>query len=247
MRFHRPAHGTIVAYTALVVALGGTSYAAVTVTGQQVKNSSLTGLDVKNGTLTGNDIKKKSVPVDRLSGGLPTGPVGPVGPAGPRGLTGEPDYTRVYDKPAADARFLAKGAKAVDADTLDGLDSSAYARGNAVFESTTRDVAQASSETLLTLPGWGTVAVLNCNASFANVGLSRDSSGSLSSLWTSSSATPAGGSAGTNWASAGSYSAPSGWVRYTLAKASAVADIEVHGRWNGAGCTFAITAARYTN
>src|SRR4051795_6985695 len=229
MRFHRPSHGTIVAYTALAVALGGTSYAAVNVTGRQVKDSSLTGRDVRNGSLTGNDIKKRSVPIDRLRGALPTGPVGPAGPAGAKG---EPDASKFYDKPAADGRFLAKTAKATDADTLDGLDSTAFARGGAAFDSASLDVPAGSSQTLLALPGWGSVAVLNCNSTTANVALTRDPAG-ITSLWTSTSTTPAGGSAGTNWASAGSYSGPSGWNHYRMARADAVADIEVFGRWNG--------------
>jgi hypothetical protein len=244
MRLHRPAHGTIVAYTALVVALGGTSYAAVTVTGKQVKDSSLTGRDIRNGTLTGDDVKKRSVPVDRLLGKLPAGPTGPTGPAGAKGPAGEPDYSRVYDKPSADARFLGKTAKAVDADSLDGRDGSAYAQGRVTFDTVSRDVAASSSETLIDVPGWATLSVLNCNASFANVGLVRNTG--PSTVWYATSAAPAGGSAGTNWASVGSYSAPTGWVRYTLSGPAGVTDIEAHGRWNGTGCSFAVTVARHT-
>jgi hypothetical protein len=68
----RPGYANVVATLALVVALGGTSYAAVKVTGKDVKNNSLTGKDVKNNSLTGKDLKKQSVPLDRLSGSLPT-------------------------------------------------------------------------------------------------------------------------------------------------------------------------------
>ena len=68
----RPGYANVVATLALVVAMGGTSYAAVKITGKDVKNSSLTGKDVKNESLTGKDIKKRSVPLDRLSGSLPT-------------------------------------------------------------------------------------------------------------------------------------------------------------------------------
>lgn len=39
------------------LALGGSSYAAITITGRNVRNSSLTGRDVKNNSLTGADIK----------------------------------------------------------------------------------------------------------------------------------------------------------------------------------------------
>ncbi len=40
-------HTTVVAYLAFFVALGGTSYAALTITGKNVKNSLLTGKDVR--------------------------------------------------------------------------------------------------------------------------------------------------------------------------------------------------------
>jgi hypothetical protein len=59
---HRPRYANVTATLALVVALGGTSYAVTQVTGK----------DVKNGSLSGKDIKKKSVPLDRLKGSLPT-------------------------------------------------------------------------------------------------------------------------------------------------------------------------------
>jgi hypothetical protein len=47
-----PSPSMAVALTALAVALGGTSYAAVTITGKNVRNSSLTGADIKNNSLT---------------------------------------------------------------------------------------------------------------------------------------------------------------------------------------------------
>jgi hypothetical protein len=39
--------GTVVAYLALFAALGGSAYAAVTVTGKDIKNGTVTGKDVK--------------------------------------------------------------------------------------------------------------------------------------------------------------------------------------------------------
>ena len=43
-----PRHGTAVAYLALFAALGGSAYAAVTVTGKNIKDGTVTGRDVKN-------------------------------------------------------------------------------------------------------------------------------------------------------------------------------------------------------
>lgn len=99
-RFGRPSPSMIVAMCALMVALGGTSYAAVTITGKNVKNSSLTGSDIKNSSLTGSDVKNSSltsgdikngsiVPADIKGGVLPAGPQGPTGPEGPKGDKGD--------------------------------------------------------------------------------------------------------------------------------------------------------------
>ena len=79
-----------VAYLALFVALGGTSFAAATViTGKNVKDSSLTGADVKKGSLTGSDVKNKSLAPADFNGSV-TGPQGATGPQGPKGATGAP-------------------------------------------------------------------------------------------------------------------------------------------------------------
>jgi len=82
-----------VAYLALFVALGGTSFAAATViTGKDVKNSSLTGKDVKNSSLTGGDVKNKSLSPKDFNGSVegPQGDTGPQGVPGAKGNTGEP-------------------------------------------------------------------------------------------------------------------------------------------------------------
>lgn len=82
-------HATVVAYLALFVAVGGTSYAALTITGKNVKDSSLSGLDIKNSTLTGADVKNRSLRArDFRAGQLPAGPQGPPGVQGPAGAQG---------------------------------------------------------------------------------------------------------------------------------------------------------------
>jgi hypothetical protein len=77
-------HSTAVAYLALFAALGGSAYAAVTVTGSNIKDGTITGKDVKNRSLGTN---KLSVGAVRSLAGSP-GPAGPAGPAGPRGVAG---------------------------------------------------------------------------------------------------------------------------------------------------------------
>ena len=76
----------LVAYLALFVALGGTSYAAVklprnSVGNAQLRSNSVTAAKVRNGTLQR---------VDFAAGQLPAGPVGPPGPKGDPGAPGAP-------------------------------------------------------------------------------------------------------------------------------------------------------------
>jgi Collagen triple helix repeat (20 copies) len=89
-------HGTAVAYLALFAALGGSAYAAVTVTGKNIKDGTITGRDVKNRSLDTN--KLSTTAVSSLAGqrgpagpqgdkGEP-GPLGPTGATGPKGATG---------------------------------------------------------------------------------------------------------------------------------------------------------------
>jgi hypothetical protein len=49
-------HTTVVAYLALFVALGGSAYAAATITGADIVDRSLTGVDVRNGTIRSADV-----------------------------------------------------------------------------------------------------------------------------------------------------------------------------------------------
>jgi hypothetical protein len=74
----RPSPSLVISIVALVVALGGTGYAAVTVTGKQIKDSSITGRDVKNKSLTKKDFK-----------GSVAGPRGATGAQGAKGDKGD--------------------------------------------------------------------------------------------------------------------------------------------------------------
>jgi hypothetical protein len=57
----RPSVATVLSLIALFAALGGTSYAAATISGKQVKNSSLTGADIKNNSIGGADVKESKL------------------------------------------------------------------------------------------------------------------------------------------------------------------------------------------
>ena len=108
-RIPRPSAAMLVASAALFAAIGGTSYAALMVT----------GANVANGTLTGVDMAKKSIPPKKLK---------------PNSIGG----TRVKESTlgtvpsaahatTADTALNADNAtKAADADKLDGLDSSVF-------------------------------------------------------------------------------------------------------------------------
>lgn len=91
---HRPSPSMVVSILALIVALGGTSYAAIklpknSVGSKQIKNNAVTGAKVKTGSLSGSDIKNHSLTgSDLASGAIPAGAQGPVGPPGPKGDTG---------------------------------------------------------------------------------------------------------------------------------------------------------------
>ena len=87
-------HGTAVAYLALFAALGGSAYAAVTVTGKNIKDGTVTGRDVKNSSLGKN--KLSATAVSSLTGQRgpagaqgPKGDPGQQGPQGPKGDTGD--------------------------------------------------------------------------------------------------------------------------------------------------------------
>jgi hypothetical protein len=82
-------HTTAVAYVALFAALGGSAYAAVTVTGKQIKDGTLTGKDVKNRSLGAGKLSASAL--GSLAG--ERGPAGPQGGPGPKGDPGKQGAT----------------------------------------------------------------------------------------------------------------------------------------------------------
>jgi hypothetical protein len=81
-------YANVMATTAVFIALGGSSYAALRVTGRDVPTDALTGADIKN--LTGKDVKNKSLTKEDFRGSVrgPRGFQGPPGPAGAPGAQG---------------------------------------------------------------------------------------------------------------------------------------------------------------
>jgi len=108
-----PKHSTVVAYVALFIALGGTSYAAVklpknSVGGTQIKANAVTSGKVKNGSLRKADFKASDLPVGPAGAQGAQGLQGPKGDKGDQGLQGlqgptgnvGPATTRFFQHPS---------------------------------------------------------------------------------------------------------------------------------------------------
>lgn len=87
-------YANVTATIALVIALGGTSYAAVTlphnsVGAAQIKSNAVNATKIKNGSVTGTDVKDGSLTkFDFEFGQLVAGSAGPAGPTGAKGDAG---------------------------------------------------------------------------------------------------------------------------------------------------------------
>ncbi len=92
----RPSPATVIAAIALLVALGGTGYAATALPADsvgtaQLKDNAVISAKVRNGSLLRVDFARGQLPAGpRGLPGLagPAGPTGPTGPAGPAGPAG---------------------------------------------------------------------------------------------------------------------------------------------------------------
>lgn len=84
-----PTAASMVAVAALVVTLGGSSYAVGvaknSVSSSSIRNGTVRGVDIRNDSLTGADLRESSLVGLR---GLP-GPAGPTGETGPPGPAGQ--------------------------------------------------------------------------------------------------------------------------------------------------------------
>lgn len=119
----------LVAYLALFVALGGTSYAAArnSIGTREIKNNSVRGRDVRNRSLTGTDIKDRSLGrLDFKAGQLKAGPRGLRGPTGASGrsaLTPLRRGERVYGEWSLQSTATEDGAFSVPIPAPTQIDS----------------------------------------------------------------------------------------------------------------------------
>jgi hypothetical protein len=87
----RITYANVVATLALFIALGGTAWAAATITSAEVKDRSLIARDIKLASLTGAEVKNGSLAEADLSAAAKAslkGAAGATGPAGPAGANG---------------------------------------------------------------------------------------------------------------------------------------------------------------
>ena len=92
LRKRLPSPAMTVACVALVVALGGTGYAAIvlpknSVGTTQLKNNAVVSSKVKDGSLLAADFKSGQLPAGAAGPAGPAGATGAAGPAGPAGAT----------------------------------------------------------------------------------------------------------------------------------------------------------------
>ena len=94
----RLSYANVTATLALFVALGGTSYAAITlprnsVGSKQIRANAVGTAELKRGAVKSRDIRQRTIGVGDISTAArtslrgATGPAGPQGPAGPSGVT----------------------------------------------------------------------------------------------------------------------------------------------------------------
>jgi hypothetical protein len=107
-KIRRPSAAMLVACAALFSAVGGTSYAALKLTGADIVNGSLTGVEFKKKSVKGDRLKKNTVDGSRVK----ESSLGTVPSAS-------------HATSADTALTAGTATKAADADKLDGIDSAA--------------------------------------------------------------------------------------------------------------------------
>jgi hypothetical protein len=141
MRIPRPSASMLVATAALFAALGGTSYAALKITGANVANGSLTGVDMANKSIGPKKLKPDSI------GG-----------------------TRINESTLA---TVPSAQHAAGADTLDGLDSTAFMKSTQrLFEANHGSVADFGDGAIL-----GTLESIPAGSYFVTAKLGYDNDG----------------------------------------------------------------------
>jgi hypothetical protein len=107
-------YANVMATIAVFIALGGSSYAALRITGKNVTDGTLSGKDIKNQSLTGGDVKNGTLaPTDFKRDALPAGPRGEQGPQGEPGPPGAPASVAGYGGRASNFVLNGSGSTVV--------------------------------------------------------------------------------------------------------------------------------------
>ena len=151
--FRSTSYANVASTAALVIALGGTSYAAITITGANITDGTVTTADIKNNNLTTGDIKDATLRLRDFSStakaglkgatglpmaaGRPAGPAeGAAAPTGPPDQPGPPGATGASRRHRSDgpdrARWAPQGPAGV---VTDGSVTTAKLAGGAVTAS----------------------------------------------------------------------------------------------------------------
>jgi hypothetical protein len=126
LRPSRPTAGLVVSIIALIVALGGTSYAAFTlpkdsvgtkqlkksaITGNKIAKNAVGGVKIANNAVTSAKVKDGSLlAADFKAGQLPAGAQGPKGDPGAQGPKGDPGAKGAKGDPGATTVIMRQGA-----------------------------------------------------------------------------------------------------------------------------------------
>lgn len=117
---HRPSPALVVACLALFVALGGSAYAAVTLSPNsvgtvQLKNHAVTSAKLAYGSVGAANVKAGSLLAsDFHAGQLPAGPVGPQGPQGATGPQGPQGVAGAQGSPGISGYQVVTNSSATD-------------------------------------------------------------------------------------------------------------------------------------
>lgn len=128
----RPRYAEVTATLALIVALGGTSYAVTalprnSVGAKQLKPDAVSSAKVRNGSLRANDFAKSQLP-----SGAP-GAIGPKGDPGAKGDAGPPGLVRAFTGLKSSGSFAPLTDTGVDVATVNLTTGNYVLYGNVIF------------------------------------------------------------------------------------------------------------------
>src|SRR5688500_14576004 len=151
----RPSPALLISIVALVMAMGGSSIAqdvvadiSAKIRGKQIAKNAITSKHIKNGTIKAVDAKAGQF-LTPAAGNAAFQPKGNYQPAG-NYLAGDGKAVDADKLDGVDSTgFLAADGKAVDSDKLDGLDSGNFMQGQAYHGS--RSLNEGANNALITV------------------------------------------------------------------------------------------------